>query len=51
MEPLGSWLAILAANMICTFLAEFKTLKNEKKKLPYEQATNFLYNALQKRVI
>ena len=42
---LGSWLAVLATNMICTFLAEFKTLKNEKRKLPYEQATNFLYNA------
>ena len=27
---LGSWLAIWAANEICNFLAEFKSLKNEK---------------------
>ena len=34
----GSWLVVWVANEICTFLAEFKSLKNEKKKLPYEQA-------------
>ena len=28
---LGSWLAVWAANEICTFLAEFKSLKNEKR--------------------
>ena len=31
---LGSWLAVWAANEICTFLEEFKSLKNEEKKLP-----------------
>ena len=35
---LGSWLVVWAANEICTFLPEFKSLKNKKKKLPYEQA-------------
>ena len=29
---LGSWLSVWAANEICTFLAEFKSLKNEKKE-------------------
>ena len=27
---LGSWLAVWVANEICTFLAKFKSLKNEK---------------------
>ena len=27
---LGYWLSVWAANDICTFLAEFKSLKNEK---------------------
>ena len=42
---LGYWLFVLESNMICTFLAEIKILNNEKRKLPYEQATNFPYNA------
>ena len=28
---LGSWLVVWVANEICTFLAEFKSLKNEKR--------------------
>ena len=48
---LGYWLDILEANMICTFLTEFETLKNKKRKLPYEKATNVLYNACKKWVI
>ena len=28
---LGSWLAVWEANEICTFLAEFKSLYNEKR--------------------
>ena len=28
---LGSWLVVWEANEICTFLAEFKSLKNEKR--------------------
>ena len=28
---LGSWLAVWAANEISTFLAEFESLKNEKR--------------------
>ena len=28
---LGYWLAVWAANEICTFLAEFKSLNNEKR--------------------
>ena len=34
---LGSWISVWVANEIWNFLAEFKSLKNEKKKLPYEQ--------------
>ena len=28
---LGSWLAVWASNEICTFIAEFKSLKNKKR--------------------
>ena len=28
---LGSWLVVWAANEICTFFAEFKSLKNKKE--------------------
>ena len=27
---LGSWLAVWAANEMCTFIVEFKSLKNKK---------------------
>ena len=46
---LGSWLAFWEANEICTFLAEFKSLKNEKRKLPYEQALDLCFSYLQKK--
>ena len=45
---LGSWLVVWAANEICAFLAEFKSLKNEKKKLPYEQALDLRFRLLAK---
>ena len=35
---LRSWISVWVDNEICTFIAKFKSLKNEKKKLPYEQA-------------
>ena len=45
---LGSWLDVWVANEICNFLVEFKSLNNEKKKLPYEQALDLCFSYLQK---
>ena len=48
---LGILACLLGSQYDVHFLAEFKSLKNEKKeKLPYEQALNLRFSYLQKGI-